>query len=137
MPDPRWKTAVVVPLFGAQVVVLATTAGLCIAVSIENWYTHSFAVPPAAFAIITTVSAIGHLICYVTSSLHPLVVLTLAIPAMITWLFLLIWEGLMFHWTIRRDWWYTESDYAYGYAMDFRKVSSLGKAILALTAFNL
>lgn len=136
MPDPRWKTAAVVPLFATQVVVPAITAGLCIAICLEDWYTTSFAIPPAVCAIITAVSAIVHLICYATSTLHPLVVLTLAILAMVTWLFLIIWEGLVFQWTITQDWRDFDYSYGYGYTYSHSKVSTLGKAILALTAFN-
>lgn len=49
-------------------------------------YGYIYVLPPLAGAGLTAFSVVIHLICFITNSLHPLVVLTLAIEFMICWL---------------------------------------------------
>jgi len=51
---------------------------------------------PLVVASLGLVSALTHLICWATGSLHPLVVLTLACEWMVAWLGATIWVAFMY-----------------------------------------
>lgn len=110
MPDQRWKHRIIGPTLWLQLAFSAVLIGVS-APKADTW-TYSYYssyygywdvgfFPVLIVACLSVVSSITHLGCFYGGSLHPLVVLTLAIEWLITWLglsiFIIIWYSVVLH----------------------------------------
>ncbi|KAI5853449.1 hypothetical protein BZA05DRAFT_418243 [Tricharina praecox] len=83
MPDARWSLWLALPTLLFQFIALICVIGLS-----SSFMNNGFVVSigPLSIAALGVISALTHLICYVTSSLHPLVVLTISCEWMVLWI---------------------------------------------------
>jgi len=86
--DPRWGLPFTLGTFVGQLILTAVVLGL--SATNVTWDFYGFI--SLAAAALSVLSIIIYLICYFTSTLHPLVVLTLSIEFMILWLAAAIME---------------------------------------------
>jgi hypothetical protein len=82
--DPRWSFIWIIPSLTIQLLLSAINLGLT-ASSIGSPGA-IISIIPLSMTIITIISVVVQIICYFTKTLHPLVVLTIAIELMVVWL---------------------------------------------------
>jgi hypothetical protein len=91
MPDPRWKYRFIFPTLVLQLIFAVVVVTTSAPDSRDTFYMYYYRdaelwIPLLSLGSCSLFCTIVHVVCYWTSHLHPLVVLTLAIQWMITWL---------------------------------------------------